>query len=123
MPRAGSLDCPIELQYDRNDGVNSKSGRPSSSWQPLDVQPGSPAEAALIWAEWRDVLPSRQEALTQGIVIGKQQARVRIRWRDDVTSAMRVIRRDGSDTVWNVIGGPSELGRREFLELLVERVI
>ena len=70
------------------------------------------------WAERRDVLPSRSEQLRQGLVQARQQTRFRIRWRDDITVAMRI--RDGND-YFQIVGGPAEIGRREWIELLCEK--
>jgi SPP1 family predicted phage head-tail adaptor len=72
---------------------------------------------AEVWAEIRDLQPSRSESLRQGLVQGQQQSRVRIRWRDDIDASMRI--RDGARTL-QIVGGPAELGRRQYLELLCE---
>lgn len=73
---------------------------------------------ATVYAELRDVAPSRSEAVKQGLAVARNQTRCRIRWRDGVTSAMRVVW-DG--VAYNIVGGPAELGRREFMELVLER--
>ncbi len=82
-------------------------GAGSGSWLPV----------ATVWAEVEDMLPSRGERLADGINIALRPARVRMRWRPDVTSAMRLIH---GDRVMQIVGGPAELGRREAIELLVE---
>lgn len=118
--RAGALDTPVELQFLATGTVDTRTGRALQNWQPLDVAAGSPTTAQYIWAQFEDVRPSRQESVVQGLEVGRRLAKVTIRYRDDVTSAMRIIRRDGSDSVWSIIGGPAMVGRRAFTELLVE---
>ncbi len=72
---------------------------------------------ATVWAEVQDVLPSRAERLGTGINVASRPARVRMRWRGDVTAAMRIVM---GDRIMQIVGGPAELGRRDGIELLVE---
>jgi SPP1 family predicted phage head-tail adaptor len=72
---------------------------------------------ATVWAEVKATAPSRSEAVRMGLETARNQSRVRIRWRDDVDSTMRV--RFGS-RILQIVGGPAELGRREFLEMVCE---
>lgn len=73
---------------------------------------------ATVWAEWRDELPSKDESERLGLEVEKSQTRLRIRYRADVTSAMRIV----YDSVnYQIVGGPATLGRKEFTELMVER--
>lgn len=76
------------------------------------------ALVASVWAEMREVLPSRSEAVKHNLESARNQVRVRIRYRAGVDSAMRIVW-DG--VVFNIVGGPAELGRREYLELVCER--
>ncbi len=69
-----------------------------------------------------DMLPSRGERPAEGMTVATRPARVRMRFRSDVTSAMRLV-----DVTWGVDGRvmqiitvPAELGRREGLEFMVE---
>jgi SPP1 family predicted phage head-tail adaptor len=73
---------------------------------------------ATVWAERRDGLPSRSESVRQGLEQARDQVRYRIRYRDDLDSSMRI--RDGGD-VLQIVGGPAEIGRREYLEFMCER--
>lgn len=73
---------------------------------------------ALVWAEWVDAQPSRSDSVRQGLEQAANQARVRIRYREDVDSSMRVEYRG---YIWQIIGGPAEIGRREYIEFVVER--
>ena len=72
---------------------------------------------ATVWASVEDALPSRAERLADGINVASRPARVRMRYRDDVTSAMRFV--IGS-RIMQIIAGPAELGRRDGLEFMVE---
>lgn len=70
-----------------------------------------------VWAEVQAGLPSRSESVRQGLTLARNQTRVRIRYRDDVDSSMR-LRIDGR--ILQIVGGPAELGRQEFLEMVCE---
>lgn len=70
-----------------------------------------------VFAEVQDVLPSRGERQVGGFNMAMRPARVRIRWRTDVTPAMRF--KMGS-RIMQIVSGPAELGRREGLEFMVE---
>jgi len=72
---------------------------------------------ATVWADVQDVLPSRAERLADSIIIANRPCRVRMRWRSDIASTMRL--QVGARTL-QIIAGPAELGRREGLELVAE---
>lgn len=73
-------------------------------------------------AEVRDILPSRSEAVRQGLEVARNQSRLRMRWRGDIDSTMRVIVHGDSDVVYQIVGGPAEVGgRKRMLELVLER--
>jgi SPP1 family predicted phage head-tail adaptor len=73
---------------------------------------------AVVWCQLQDVLPSRSESVKNGMQIAANQSRFRCRWRNDIDSSMRLTV-DGVN--YQIIGGPAELGKREFLELMLER--
>lgn len=75
------------------------------------------SKVAEVAAEVLDVLPSRGERLAEGINLATRPARVRIRYRSDVTPAMRFVM---GDRVMQIIAGPAEIGRRRGLEFMVE---
>jgi head-tail adaptor len=64
-----------------------------------------------------DALPSRAERLADGINVAARPARVRIRFRSDITSSMRFVM---GDRIMQIVSGPAELGRREAMEFMVE---
>lgn len=80
------------------------------SWVPVCV----------VWAEVMDVLPTRQQAeqVRQVVQVATMRARVRIRYRTDIDATMRCII---GGVTYQIVGGPAEIGRHEFMELLVEK--
>jgi len=72
---------------------------------------------AVVWCNVLDVLPSRSEAVKNGLVVGTKQKRWRARYRGDVDSSMRIVV-DG--IAHQIVGGPAELGQREYIECVVE---
>ncbi len=96
---------------------------------PVDADEGSFGPALDRWerlatfrAEVRDILPSRSEAVRQGLEVARNQSRMRMRWRNDIDSTMRVIVHGDSDVVYQIVGGPAEVGgRKRMLELVLER--
>lgn len=73
------------------------------------------------WAEVQDFLPSRAERVEGVADIGRRPARVRMRYRDDVTQAMR-LRIEDDGRILQIVSGPAELGRREGIELIAEEL-
>jgi head-tail adaptor len=84
-----------------------------------------------IWAEIMDLLPSRTdgERVANGIDFAERPARVRIRYRADITNAMRLV--EGATIVddivdysgariMQIVTVPAELGRREAMEFMVK---
>lgn len=94
------------------------------TWVPLAYAPGSPPVAARFAAEVEDQLPSRSEVVTQGLEVARQQSRIRLRWRNDIDSSMRVrFHGEGADIVMQIVGGPATVGggRKRYIELLCEQ--
>lgn len=101
---AGDLDRRIRIERPVAD--DSLDGAGSGSW----------VLVAEVWAQVRDVLPSRGEAATGVATTMTRPSRVRIRYRDDVSPAMRFV--EGSRQMY-IISGPAEIGRRDGLEFMV----
>lgn len=76
---------------------------------------------ATAWAEVQDVLPSRSEAVKNGLATATSQTRVRIRWRQDIDQTMRMTINRPTPTVYQIVSGPAEIGRHEWLEFIVEK--
>lgn len=106
----GQLDREITIEY-KQVTQDPNAGTELVAWATL----------ATVWANVQDGLPSRSEAVQQGLNVARNQTRVRYRYRSDVTSAMRITVLDTS-RVLQIVGGPAELGRREFSEVMCESV-
>jgi SPP1 family predicted phage head-tail adaptor len=119
--RAGSHDRQITIER-KVVTPDPTYGTDVVTWTPLVVQPGSPSVAERFWAEVQDVLPSRDESLQQGaLVMLKRKTRIRLRFRTDITSDMRVTVHGDTNAIYQIIGGPAEIeGRRERIEIMCE---
>lgn len=99
------------VTFERRTGTQESTlGTSSYVW--ADVLP-------LEWAEVQEMLPSRGERIAEGINIAARPARIRCRYRGDITNDMRV-KFDGRTL--KIVGGPAELGRREGLEMVCEEL-
>ena len=75
---------------------------------------------AVVWANVEDVMPSRSEAVKQGLALARNQVRIRYRYRSDVNPAMRIVLRGATDRVLQIVGGPAELGAHQYSEIVCE---
>ncbi len=119
--RAGALSrqCTVEKKQTT---VDPTYGTELVTWVPLVAEAGSPTVAVRFWAEVQDVLPSRSEAVTQGLAVARALTRCRLRWRADIDSSMRVTVHGDSDQIYSIVGGPAEAaGRKGMIELLLEK--
>lgn len=91
------------------------SGRPVDNWLTFNG-------AARIPAEVLDTLPSRSETVKDGVRIATRGSRVRIRYMAGITSDMRIIRHGDTDRIMQIIAGPAEMGRREWIEFMAEEI-
>jgi head-tail adaptor len=103
---AGELDRQIRIERPVADA--SFKGAGSGSW--ALVEDG-------VWAGIRDMLPSRGEKLAEGINVSTRPARVRMRYREDVTPDMRFV---FGARVMQITAGPAEIGTRDGVEFMVE---
>lgn len=117
---AGSLNKRIRIE--RPVAAAGFKGAGAGTW--ALVQDG-------VWSGVQDVLPSRGrgETLTDGINLATRPARVRMRYREDITPDMRFVLGatvDGDDVdysgarIMQITAGPAELGVREGVEFMVE---
>lgn len=83
-------------------------------------QPADWSTVATVWAEVQDVLPSKSESVKEGLAVAYNRTRIRMRYREGVTSAMRIVELGGMKRTLQIVGGPAILGNREGLELLCE---
>jgi len=77
--------------------------------------PGLVRVPAQVW----DTLPGRAETSGQVLNLAERPARVRMRYTRGITSDMRVIVHNETDTIHQISNGPAEIGRREFLEFTI----
>lgn len=106
--KASTLDRRITIQS-RSESQDPTYGTDVVTWPTL----------ATVWANVQDMLPSRGERIADGISVARRPCRIRIRYRSDVTSDMRVV--IGSRTL-RIVTMPAELGRREGLEFVAEEI-
>lgn len=109
MLSAGELNRRITFQHRTVTGTDPIYGTPVYGW----------TEFATVWANVQDKLPSRSEEIVDGIDIASRACRVRIRFRDDLNSTMRLT--IGARTL-RIIAGPAELGFREGVEFMAEEL-
>lgn len=76
---------------------------------------------ATVYCELVDVLPSRSEAVKNGLVMAANQTRMRCRYRTDINSSMRIVWMLPVQTIYQIIAGPAMIGNKEGLELMLEK--
>jgi len=103
LDRRGTIEYPVR-------GQEPTYGTPIIAWAVL----------ATVWCNVYDVPPSRSEAVKQGLSVALNRTRIRYRWRDDVTSAMRITLAAPDSRVLQIVAGPAELGRKQFSECMCE---
>lgn len=122
MRQAGRLDRQILVERLAEVGRDPDTNQPIIDYVPLSYLPGSPAVAERYWAEVLDNLPSTSEAVAQGLQVARNQSRIRMRWRDDIDSSMRITVFGDTNRVYQIVAGPAEIaGRKGMLEMVVER--
>ena len=101
--------CRIEQPVITQDAVY---GNQAVTWSTLTTT----------WCDILDELPSKDERLAQGLVIASVRCRIRLRYRTDITSAMRFVINRPTATTWNIIGGGAMVGDKDAVEFLIEKV-
>lgn len=76
--------------------------------------------AVRIPAQVLQTLPSQSESVQNGLKMADRPARVRIRYMRGLTSSMRVIVHNETDEIYEISGGPAEIGRREGIEMTIK---
>jgi len=122
--RAGSLDRQITVER-KVAGQDAVYGAETVSWVPLVLETGSTTVGERFWCELQDALPSRSEAVMQGLAVARSQSRLRMRYRDDMDTSMRVrLHGDGADVIYQIVSGPANVmkdGRKTLMEFVIER--
>ncbi len=106
--QSGRLDREIVIRH-RSVTTDPDYGTSVETWTDLDT----------VWAEVQDMLPSRGERIADGVNVARRPCRIRIRYRDDIDSSMRVVL-DGRTL--RIVTMPAELGRREGIEFVAEEL-
>ena len=76
--------------------------------------------AARVWANAQDVLPSRGESTSNGLVTAVTRTRLRIEADPRITASMRVTLHDKGERVMQIIAGPALLDNRRDVEFMLE---
>lgn len=108
--RAGQLDRRITIE--RPGMIEGEYGPQPGGWVSV---------AARVPAQVQDALPSRSETVQDGLAVATRPARLRMRYLHGVTSAMRVTLHGDTDVIYQIVGGPAEIGRRQWLEMTIEQ--
>jgi head-tail adaptor len=111
--RAGAMDRRITVQKP-GASVDPEYGPQPGGWENVLTR---------VSAQVLDTLPSRAENSGQVLQLADQPARVRIRYTPLVTADMRVLvhgRAGEPDRVYEIVAGPAEIGRREWLEFMIK---
>jgi len=102
---SGSMNDLIRVERPIAD--TSFDGAGSGTWERVDD----------VWAEVEDVLPSRGEREAAGFNMAARPARVRMHYRDDITSAMRFVL---PGRIMQIISGPARIERGARIEFMAE---
>lgn len=101
------------LRFDkRGAAVDQRFGGAVGAWQAV----------CTVYGQVQDVLPSKSESAPEGVEVALRPARVRIRFRAGLTSDMRITVLGSVPRVLDIVSGPAELGRREWLEFVAQEV-
>ena len=119
--RAGNLDRQVLIEK-KSVVLDAIYGTQVVTWLPLSTLIGGAPER--YWAEVVDALPSRAESVVNSeIAVARNQTRIRIRWRNDVDSSMRITVFGETNRVMQIVGGPARVGdRKELLEMMCETI-
>lgn len=107
--RGGQLDRRVTIQRPA-EVVDDIYGPQPGGWE--DVAARVPAQ---VW----DDLPSKSETVQGGLRMADRPARVRIRYMRGLSSDMRIVVHNEVDEVFQISGGPAEIGRREWTEFTI----
>jgi SPP1 family predicted phage head-tail adaptor len=106
----GSLRHRALIQYPATT-QDATYGTPVVTWTTL----------ATVWCSVEDLLPNKSESINQGLVVATGRTRIRMRYRSDLTSAMRLTINRPSAQIYQIVAGPVEIGNQDGIELIVEK--
>lgn len=109
--QAGKLDK--RLRIERKQIVQDPDyGTETITWVPLST--------AAVWGQVQEVLPSKStESQALDIVLAERPARLRLRYRNDITADMRIVHLGRGSRILKIVTPPVEVGKRQWIEIMV----
>lgn len=105
----GTLNARCRIEYPEH-SQDLTYGGDVITWKLLDV----------VWCNYQDELPSKSNVVKSGLALGTNPMRIRMRYRSDIDSSMRVTINRPDATYYRIVGGPAELGDKDGIEIMVE---
>jgi SPP1 family predicted phage head-tail adaptor len=110
--RSGDFDCQVTIEK-RSTTQDAKYGTPVVTWVPLVTR---------AWAQVEDEQPSRSEAVRAGVAMATNRTTLRMRYRNDIDSTMRVWVYRDTAVLYQIVAGPAQVGgRKQMIEMVLER--
>ena len=97
----------IERPGARDPGYNT----PTGEWAPV----------VEVWAKVEDAKPGKTDATQTGLRLARDAATVWIRYRDGITSDMRIVELSGRRRTLAITGGPASISGGREMEFTVEK--
>lgn len=72
----------------------------------------------VVWCNTFDLRPSKDEQTKSGVSVSTIKTRWQARYRTDINTGMRMTI---NSIIYNIVGGPVELGKHEYIECMLER--
>jgi SPP1 family predicted phage head-tail adaptor len=106
-------------KYNQRVRVDKKTGTADPDYG--TTGPASWVPVTTVWVEVQDVKPSRAtEQVQNGLRLGVDKARVRMRYRSDITSDMRLVELSGRRRTLQIVSNIAVLGGGHEQECMVE---
>ncbi len=82
------------------------------------------ALVGVYWCNVQDVLPSKSTEVTKdnSLRVNVKSTRLRMRYRTNIDASMRIIIERPDPVIYQIVGGPAELGKRDGIELLLHEM-
>lgn len=107
-----SADLNRRARFERSTLTkDATTGAPVKTW----------AEVFTCYVQALDTPPSRSEGVRNGLQQARNQTTLRMRYRGDITSDMRVVLLGDTEITMQIVGGPAMIGRKDALEMVLER--
>lgn len=113
--RSGDYDTQVTIEK-RVTTPDPTYGTPVVTWTALSTFNGG-----RMWAHFEDEQPSRSESVRQGLAIAANRGLLRMRYRNDIDSTMRVWVHRDTAVLYQIIAGPAQLGRKQEIEMVLEK--